>query len=157
MLNGYDKSLGSLLSATSITNQKLSENNGKLDSMNGKLDITNNKLEDIKKGLNPQTSSDNNTLDSSFLNASKFLGDVKTSLNGVETKFIDTKKLIDSGFKYTPPSVGTCVDPSTVIHGKQVILTICEPMQKFSSVFYLVFTFMFLYLSIRIFILGFRI
>ena len=114
-------------------------------------------LEDIKKGLNPQTSSDINALNSSFLNATKFLGDVKSSLNGVKTKFEATKKLIDSGFKYTPPTVGTCVDPSTIIRGKQIKLSICEPMQKFSPIFYLVFTIMFLYLSIQIFILGFRI
>jgi len=51
-LDNVDKSLGSLLSASAITNQKLSDSNyklgsidNKLGSIDSKLDITNNKLE----------------------------------------------------------------------------------------------------------------
>jgi len=94
-------------------------------------------------------------MDNSFNNASSFLGDVQGSLDGIKTQFNNTKDLINSGFTYTPPAVGACVDPSTTVEGKNIKLSICEPMQKFSPIFYLVFTIFLTYIAIKIFILGF--
>ncbi len=157
LLEGIGNGITDMKGSLDGIDSKLGNIQGSLDGIDSKLGNIQGSLDGLKTSLDPETSGDLDTLENSFDGLGSFLSDTQNSLNGIKSQFDSTMTLIDSGFIYTPPAVGACVDPQAVVYGHNINLVLCEPMQKFSSIFYLIFTIVFSYIAILIFILGFKI
>ena len=143
-LDNVDKSLGSLLSATSITNQKLSENTGKLDSMNGKLDSMNGKLD----SMNGKLDSIDNKL-SVFDDVKNLISDpssIGDSINNVVNDGFDTYLNKDYTGGLATSSCPAIKTFSMVFHGKTITILSQKtldnmPMDIFRSMIIFMFVF----------------
>jgi hypothetical protein len=124
-----------------------------LKGVNSKLSDIGSKLDSIDASLNPATESDYSALDDGFVGVEDYINSVKDSFDLVQQNFDDTKALLNSGFKYTPPTSG-CYDPVTTINNKQIKLSICEPLSKFRPFVYFILIISFTFLAIKIFIIG---
>ncbi len=87
---------------------------------------------------------------------SSLLTNLESDMNGLKSKFTDTKSLIDNGFTVTIP---TGVNPafSTSALGGTINLDLCSSFAPLKPIFSFVFVLIFMYLAIKIFILGIRI
>jgi len=134
---GLKNNLGSI-------DAKVSDISSAVGSINGALHAGDDKIGELDALSN---SNGDGSLDDFFDN-------IKDSFGIVKGQFNELSGLVNSGFKYSPPSDG-CFDPTASIYGKSLKLNICEPLSKFRPFVYFISVLGFTWLGIKIFILGF--
>ncbi|MFK5882366.1 MAG: hypothetical protein QM482_09150 [Sulfurospirillum sp.] len=156
----------------SSTNSKLSSIDSSLKAVNNNNNLINSNLQSLKSvnqngfdslgnkidGLKDTISGDSFMGDLGFGSITDFYNNVQTDLSTITEQFDNYISIYENGFSESDFSLPSGVDPSftSTAFGKTINIDLCPSFSIFKPILYLIFSFVFLFLSVRIFWLGIK-
>jgi len=159
-LDSLEASLSGIRGDNAQTNDLLSQINDTLSDMNGKLDGNGSGSSSGWSPWGDETEITDTTLDGGdnseangdLMNA---IAGAKSGLSQISTDYETLLSKLDSGMDIAPSTSGSSPIFSAEVFHQTLSINLCDTFSKFYPVMYYVFTMMFLYFGVRIFIFSF--
>ena len=148
--SGLSNSISALDSHVLNASSKLGTIDGKLSSIASDVGSIKDALHVGDDKVGDLDSITNSSGTGSFDN---LVGSVKGYIGLLKSNFNNVQGLLSNGFTFNAP-VGSCKNPHVSVYGKDIELSICQPLATFRPLVYFFTVIGFTVLSIKIFLLG---
>ncbi|QFR43618.1 hypothetical protein [Sulfurimonas xiamenensis] len=139
--------LGQLVDGQDTGNTLLEDIKGLITDLNTSSDGDSNVSGDY-------TESDGQATDRGNIDGS--LSEFYTFLDNITNDFNNMKSMLDGGLSASSMSSGSAPEFCAVVFGKQLCINLCDSFGQFYSVFYYIFTALFLFAALKIYYLAFK-